>query len=560
MGTPVASRARLRSITFVAGLALLAPALAIAAGDAEHRPWSRAPPGPYAILAATPENFTASDGTHVSYAVHMPDVPAGTRVPVILTAGPYFALEEEPVHVPSTKRLSGFLIENFVPHGYAVVAASVRGTGWSGGCQEFLSTREGRDLDELVTFLASREWSTGAVAMIGKSYDGSTPWNVARFGNPALRTIVPIAGITSAVEQHTFDGVSSPTAAIYHALVYYPYGFGVGGVGGTIPVENPGRSPLDRAANAACPEVAESVAAGSWTFATGDASTAPALTDYWRERDWRAGVIERYDGSVFVVHGLEDRNVWPHQVVPFFDELPQEKKLWLGQWEHEYPDEGARTNRDDFATTLLQWFERHLKGRDVDTGPIAEVADETTDQWHSYATWPPGPETRLAFRSDGALVPGNGERFSTIVTPGVAHACGDPTIRLPFGLTIERPGYVYFETTLAESVRAAGQFEVEADIGVLTAGMMRATLCLDGTYPTLYAATGFLFADGEDELTPYAPGLPLTVRAVFEPIERTLPPGARVGVALSFGSSAPAWLGSEGAVVLRGGALVLPHA
>ena len=45
------------------------------------------------------------------------------------------------------------------------------------------------------TWLGTQPWSNGKVGMIGKSYDGSTPWQAATFGNPHLATIVPMSGL-----------------------------------------------------------------------------------------------------------------------------------------------------------------------------------------------------------------------------------------------------------------------------------------------------------------------------------------------------------------------------
>lgn len=545
-------------------LATLAPALALAEDTPAHRPWSTVPPGPYAILPATPENFTTSDGVHISYAVHMPEVPLGARVPVILTAGPYFALEEEPVHVPSTVRLSGFLVENFVPHGYAVVAASVRGSGWSGGCMELLSEREGRDIDELATFLATREWSTGAVGLIGKSYDGSVAWNVARFGNPAIKTIVPISAITSVVEQFSTMGVTTPTAPAYHAVVYYPYGFGFGGLGGTVPVANPGRAPLDRAANAACPDLAESIAAGTWTLATGDGASAPALTDYWRERDWRRGVIEEFHGSVFVVHGLQDGVVEPQQAVPFFRELPQEKKIWLGQWAHQYPDEGGRSNRDDFAGALLAWFDRYLKGLDVATGPVAEAAALFSRAWRAYGDWPPrdGATMSFALEEDDALVPPPGARFERplVAEPGGSPHCAHPArFTLPGGVRFEDPRFAFYEATMSSATRISGIAEFEADLAEATAGGIEAALCVGG-WPVAFAKTTQLYASGSPALAPYVPGAPITVRLAFAPTEAPVAAGERIGVSLRATSAEEITGGHSGVATLTGGRLALPIA
>ena len=50
-------------------------------------------------------------------------------------------------------------------------------------------------IDAAVTWLGTQSWSNGKVGIIGKSYDGSTPWQAATFGNPHLATIVPMSGL-----------------------------------------------------------------------------------------------------------------------------------------------------------------------------------------------------------------------------------------------------------------------------------------------------------------------------------------------------------------------------
>ena len=56
--------------------------------------------------------------------------------------------------------------------------------------------------DAAVRWLAEQNWSNGNVGLIGKSYDGSTPWQAAMFGNEHdyLKTIVPISGLIGVKE------------------------------------------------------------------------------------------------------------------------------------------------------------------------------------------------------------------------------------------------------------------------------------------------------------------------------------------------------------------------
>ena len=60
--------------------------------------------------------------------------------------------------------------------------------------------------------------------MIGKSYDGSTPWQAAMYGNEALKTIVPISGLIGVKELMWRNGSAEARAPIMHNGVYGSYG------------------------------------------------------------------------------------------------------------------------------------------------------------------------------------------------------------------------------------------------------------------------------------------------------------------------------------------------
>ena len=123
------------------------------------------------------------------------NVSDACQVPVIAEVGPYYNDGDVDALTPAD-RLGRMLIENYVPHGYGVAQVSVFGTGESNHCMDLMGTDEQRGIDAAVTWLGSQGWSNGNVGLIGKSYDGSTPWQAATFGNPHLATRhVPISGL-----------------------------------------------------------------------------------------------------------------------------------------------------------------------------------------------------------------------------------------------------------------------------------------------------------------------------------------------------------------------------
>ena len=98
----------------------------------------------------------------------------------------------------------------FVPRGYAVVGVDIVGTGRSTGCGDVGGKDEIDSVVAVIDWLNGRNtahtadgadveatWSSGAVGMIGKSYDGTLANGVAATGVKGLKTIVPISAISS---------------------------------------------------------------------------------------------------------------------------------------------------------------------------------------------------------------------------------------------------------------------------------------------------------------------------------------------------------------------------
>ena len=130
--------------------------------------------------------------------------------PVILEASPYhgtIADRDGTRILPGPKNADGEpigLTGYFAPRGYAVVMMDLRGTGRSQGCLDHLGDKDARDLEQVVEWAASQDWSNGRVGMTGHSYVGSTP-SVAAAQNPTgLKTIVPSAGLAS-MYHHQFQ-------------------------------------------------------------------------------------------------------------------------------------------------------------------------------------------------------------------------------------------------------------------------------------------------------------------------------------------------------------------
>ena len=489
--------------------------------------------GTYKILAGRPvdvpvtlpatEGVPAAAGlTDMHLGLFLPDIPgcdwtaaslpASCHVPVVADAGPYYAstrgipdaqtegdsIAEEPAH-----RLGGFLIENLVPHGYAVAQVSVFGTGDSGHCMDLMGDAEQAGLDAAVTWLGTQTWSNGRVALTGRSYDGSTPWEAAMFGNPHLASIVPISGLTSQFDLMYHNGSSEYRGA---GALY--------GLYAAMTIDGDASD----SSQALCPDYLTGAPQGVKATALGD----PVPTDpYWSERIFLERALENYEGSLYMIHGLQDWNVDPHMAFPAYNQFEAkgiEVKALLGQWGHMYPDRPGEHNglgsgrgeeaypasvRYDWAQDMLEWFDYTLK----QTGPKPDLHVEVQDnlgQWRVEPTWPPAGDFLPV------QIPGTGQ--VPVTAQGNEYDLGalsDADIRLAGLLHLEQwviptgpGGQVYAEL-------------VDLDEGGMHLG---------------HAIMDLRYADGGRSPDPVVAGLAMKMRMEFEPLDVLLPAGHRLGL------------------------------
>jgi len=108
----------------------------------------------------------------------------------------------------------------YVPRGYAVVLGESIGTFNSDGCPDVGASGETLGTKAVIDWLNGRargwneageqvraDWTTGAVGMIGVSYNGTLPNQVATTGVDGLETIVPISAISSWYDYYRANGL-----------------------------------------------------------------------------------------------------------------------------------------------------------------------------------------------------------------------------------------------------------------------------------------------------------------------------------------------------------------
>jgi len=154
----------------------------------------------------------------------------------------------------------------------------------------------------------------------------------------------------------------------------------------------------------ACEGYMEGYANGPAAYFTGGMVDFAGNT-YWTERSFLGRVLDNYNGSVYIIQGMQDWNVDPHMAFPIHQQVADagiEIKTLAGQWAHDYPDrvEGHSsqgvgrgqeaypyTLRWDWADEMLYWFDWYLKGE----GRAPTLGVEMQDNrggWRFESTWP----------------------------------------------------------------------------------------------------------------------------------------------------------------------------
>ena len=328
---------------------------------------------------------------HIS--LWMPDVEPEIKVPVIATIHPYYDFggegvvgdDSNPNTIPDAG-VGAWVLDQFVPHGYALAQVSTFGTGKSTHCQDVKGLGEQIGIQAAVHWLGEQNWSNGNVGLMGKSYAGTTNWEAAQNPSPHLKTIVPISG-SIGVQQMFYRNGSSEARAMLYDVLYE---------GATADAtEDDMRMCSDDVIGPLSPY-------STWL---GAGFGGDQWNDYWEERYHLQDVLDNYNGSVYIVWGMQDWNVDPYHAFPTHELLRQQGinvRTIAGQWAHNYPDQPDRHSevtsgygaeaypnmtRFDWAVELFPWFEYYLKG--IGDEPESYVQIQRNDgRWHIEQTWP----------------------------------------------------------------------------------------------------------------------------------------------------------------------------
>ncbi|HEU5161462.1 MAG TPA: Xaa-Pro dipeptidyl-peptidase [Streptosporangiaceae bacterium] len=388
----------------------------------------------------------------------------------------------------------------FLPRGYAVADVDSIGTGGSTGCPTSGGRNETLGIKAAVDWLngrtrgwdasgrpvTARAWSTGNVAMIGQSYNGTLPQAVASTGVAGLKTIVPIAAISSWYDYYRANGgVVAPgtfQGEDLDVLAEFVY---------------------TRADREICKQVIADLEARQ-DRVTGDYSPL------WDERNY-LNDARNVRASVFVVHGLNDWNVKTKHFAQWWRAMAKNhvpRKLWLHQAAHATP---FRWRAEEWLRQLHHWFDYWLYG--IQNGIMAEPrvdVERAPGVWERHRDWPePGTKT-IALHLNQAADGQAGQPGQLAATPrrGPAVSFVDQKTRtaeqLADNWTAADPNRLAFLTPeLTRPLRVNGTPEISVRASLDGRSPFLTALLVD--YGTDTRPTGALVSTGEQFC--YGPGV-----------------------------------------------------
>lgn len=336
----------------------------------------------------------------------------GLKVPVLYVSSPYFAgisqgqvnwnVQQElgaqpkqrdtmtaPAYRADRTRISGALVSQWVPRGFAVVHSEASGTGRSQGCPTVGDYPERMAMKFVIDWLNGRakgyttpngsdevtatSWSTGKVGMIGTSYEGTLPLAAATTGVQGLEVVIPISPNTSYYHYYRANGLVRSPGGYLGEDVDVLYDFVASG---------------DTAGRANCDAIWKN---GVFAGPKGQDRATGDMNDFWAARDLLPHV-KNIKAAVLLAHGLNDYNVMPAHSVRIYDEMKARGlpvSMYLHQGGHGGPPPADMVNR---------WFSHYLYG--VDNGvekdpPVWIVQDVRAQAPQAIAAAAADPRARF---------------------------------------------------------------------------------------------------------------------------------------------------------------------
>jgi uncharacterized protein len=319
-------------------------------------------------------------------------LPKGTktdgseRIPLIVSVGPYFghmgsipvpvAGDANPTNDGPTLRWRDLIEDGkLFERGYGLVQVDSRGFGGSSGCNDFGGIGEQADVKRGVEWAADLPYSSGKVALYGKSYDGWTGVMGLDENPKGLAASIIQSPIIDGYRTLYQDGLHYGPGWWYTPALYQ-----------AIDLVNPALGDLKR------PDYMLGFATGTdpacyaQNIAFQNAIQEPN-TAFWQERELPGARND--ETPVFWSHGLLDINTKPDNFLPVYSTLKGPKRAWVGQFLHTRPNEPGVGRSPFYWEELFDFLAEHVEGEKVKAKYPNNEVEDSLGRWRGEEQWPP---------------------------------------------------------------------------------------------------------------------------------------------------------------------------
>jgi putative CocE/NonD family hydrolase len=491
------------------------------------------------------------DGRRLAARLFMPQDAGTKKYPAILEYIPYrrrdlTRLGDDTMHLW------------FAANGYVTARVDISGTGDSDGLvgDEYVK-REQDDALEVIEWLGTQPWSSGAVGMIGISWGGFSGLQAAARKPPRLKAIVTMCSTDDryACDAHYFGGCLLNDNFNWGGA-FFNY--------------------------AALPPDPAIVGADKWRDMWRKRIDAhrliPAEWMKHQRRDafWKHGsVCENYDDiecAVLAVGGFLDG--YTRTVFRLVENLKAPCKGLIGPWGHKEPQVGFPGPAIGFLEECKRWWDRWLKGiangaeRDpamrlwlTDPATPDPVAATRPGEWIEFPKW---PATAIRARdfglsAEGTLTTrrraGGAKALREIRSPlttGGSHQewCPYGLGRLaPDGASDQREddgASLCFDLPLKQDLRITGfgwaKFRIKADKPQASVSVRINDVAPDGTSTLVtFGVLNLSHRDGHENPKPLKPGQFYDVGVELKPVGQIVPKGHTLRLAISSANWPMVW-------------------
>ena len=324
-------------------------------------PDRRASEPTHAVRSERDVRIVVRDGTALSANLWLPaDASPAAPAPAIFELIPY---RKDDWRANSDEARGRYL----AARGYVLCRVDVRGTGRSDGVAlDEYTADETRDGYDIVEWLAAQPWSNGNVGMWGISYGGFTSIQVAALRPPHLKAIVPMYATD---DRYTDD-------------VHY--------IGGCVTASELTQYAVSMVGSNALPafpirDGEDWIAAWRARLEATPVWLLPWLRHQHDGPYWRGGSLApdygRVEAAILMFGGWMDSYIDP--VLRMLERCTAPRRAIVGNWVHEYPDDGYPGPNLDWLHEMVRFFDHWLK--DEPNG----VMDEPALTWFERDWAPP---------------------------------------------------------------------------------------------------------------------------------------------------------------------------